>query len=126
MRKTDEAMAMLKKQKTPWYLVIVFLVVSAGLVTAGYFFYQLQKGHIVVNVRADIASVADFKVQRIVRWRQEIMTNARVFQQNMPRISGFRELMRDPLAIEPRQGLLKRMKTLQEVYFFIEQTGKRE
>lgn len=62
-----------------WQIVLLFLLFTAGIITAGAFYYQHQKANAFRDKYEDIPAIADLKVDQIVRWRQERLTDARIF-----------------------------------------------
>jgi len=57
--------------KLPWYLVLVFLVLSIGILTTGYLYYQNQKDYIKKEKQQELAAIIALKIDQIISWRQE-------------------------------------------------------
>lgn len=62
--------------KIPWHLMLIFLLLSAGILTLGYFYYQYQADHFQREMEAQLHAIADLKVKQITAWRQERMHDA--------------------------------------------------
>ncbi len=69
-------------KKTPWVVILVFLVLSLVIGVAGFRFYRSGKAEIKRNIENDLAAIADLKVNLIETWRQERLANATVIRDN--------------------------------------------
>jgi PAS domain S-box-containing protein len=64
--------------KIPWYLILIFVLLSTGLITIGYFYYKYQVAYITEEKQTELAAIVDLKVNQIVSWRRERMADANV------------------------------------------------
>ena len=49
----------------PWFLIIVFLLLVAGILITGFLFYHTQQQRIKSEAQNDLAAIADLKVGQI-------------------------------------------------------------
>jgi PAS domain S-box-containing protein len=62
--------------KIPWHLVLIFLLLSAGILVLGYSYYENEAAHFQRETEAQLNAIANLKVKQIVAWRQERMQDA--------------------------------------------------
>ena len=62
----------------PLRLVVIFLVVTAIIVTLAFLFYDHQRETIRRSRQAELAAIADLKVRQIAWWRQQRVAEAEV------------------------------------------------
>ena len=65
-------------RKIFWYLFIIFLVLSLGILLIGYLFYARQVAHIKRDKQNELAAILDLKIQQINNWREERQGDAYV------------------------------------------------
>lgn len=58
-------------QKLPWYLTLVFFVMSLGILTSGYLYYKKQEAYIKQEKQQGLAAIIALKIDQIMSWRQE-------------------------------------------------------
>jgi two-component system cell cycle sensor histidine kinase/response regulator CckA len=92
--------------KVPWNLALILIFLTIGTVTTGYLYYRDQRAQIEREKRNELAAIADLKINQIIRWREERMSDARFFSSNRP----FTEFVKRFFATgrttgESRQGL---------------------
>jgi PAS domain S-box-containing protein len=63
--------------KIPWHLVLIFLLLSAGILVLGYVYYESQVAHYQREMKADLNAIADLKAKEIMAWRQERLKDGR-------------------------------------------------
>lgn len=62
--------------KIPWHLLLIFSLLSGGILLLGYLYYEHQVAFFQKEKEAELNTVADLKVKEIVTWRQERMHDA--------------------------------------------------
>jgi PAS domain S-box-containing protein len=62
--------------QTPWHLVLIFSLLSAGILGLGYFYYAHQVALLERAKEAELNTIADLKVHQIMAWRQERLNDA--------------------------------------------------
>jgi len=74
--------ARLRAEKTPWLLLLVFILLSAGIAAVGLSYYNAEKATHLEDQRSQLAAVADLKVGQIVAWRLERLGDASIMRQS--------------------------------------------
>jgi PAS domain S-box-containing protein len=87
-----------QSQKTAWYLVLVFALLTLGIMAAGYLYFQKQKDQITADKKNDLAAIADLKMNQIDNWRKERLADARMISENRMLAIRAQQLMKDPLS----------------------------
>ncbi len=72
----------MKKTYTLLSLSLIFLVLVAGIVAAGIFYYQSQLANCRSDAQAKIAAIADLKVDELSLWRNERLADANTLYKN--------------------------------------------
>ena len=65
------------------YLLLLFLVLATGIVTAGYLFYRGYARNFHGEVKRGLSSIAELKVGELVQWRKERLGDAGVLHENV-------------------------------------------
>jgi diguanylate cyclase (GGDEF)-like protein/PAS domain S-box-containing protein len=68
-----------KDNHTPYVLILLFLILAAGMITAGYLYYRNYTSQHRVEVERQLSAIADLKVGELVQWRKERFGDAAVF-----------------------------------------------
>ena len=63
-------------------LVLVFVVISAVLLAMAYFYFSIYASHFRAETGKDLAAIADLKINELVQWRKERMSDGIVFFHN--------------------------------------------
>ena len=58
-------------RKFPWYLIIVFFLLSFGILTTGYQYYKNQENYLKKDKQQELAGIIALKIDQIISWRQE-------------------------------------------------------
>ncbi len=58
-------------RKFPWYFILIFCILSLGILTTGYLYYKNQEGYIKKEKQQELAAIIALKVEQIISWRQE-------------------------------------------------------
>jgi len=65
---------------SPWKIIgnllLIFALLSGGILGLGYWYYERQKAHFHRETEAQLTAIANLKVNQIVAWRQERMHDA--------------------------------------------------
>jgi PAS domain S-box-containing protein len=62
--------------RIPWHLVVIFSLLTGGILSLSYVFYQYQKS-VLESVRVEeLNSIADLKVKQISTWREQRLNDA--------------------------------------------------
>jgi len=65
-----------KPNLLPWRLVAIFLLLAAGIGTAGYAYLQNQLEHALQEKQNELTAIADLKARQIADWREERQAEA--------------------------------------------------
>jgi PAS domain S-box-containing protein len=57
--------------KFPWYLILIFLILSVGILTTGYLYYQNQAAYTKKQKQQELTAILDLKIEQIISWRRE-------------------------------------------------------
>ena len=57
--------------KFPWYLIIIFFLLSIGILATGYVYYKNQENYIKKDKQQELAGIIALKIDQIISWRQE-------------------------------------------------------
>jgi PAS domain S-box-containing protein len=57
--------------KFPRYLIVVFIILSIGIITTGYLYYKNQETYLNKEKQQQLASIITLKIDQIISWRQE-------------------------------------------------------
>ena len=57
--------------KFPFYLILVFIILSIGILTTGYLYYKNQEEYIAKEKQQELDAIIALKIDQIVSWRQE-------------------------------------------------------
>ena len=67
-----------KSWRIPWHLVLIFSLLSGGILTVGYFYHKYQEAFFQREKEAELNTIADLKIKQILTWRLERMHDARL------------------------------------------------
>ena len=71
-----------KNLRSPYILILVFIILAAGIITAGRFYYHHYKENYRVETERRLSAIAKLKVDGLVQWRKERLDDAGVFYKN--------------------------------------------
>jgi PAS domain S-box-containing protein len=101
---------------SPFFFVLIFLVLSAGIGLSGYLYFQNAKEYIKKEKQDDLSAIADLKVNQIAEWRKERLDNAAVIFENPIMVSNIYNWLEKGRSAELRGKLLEWMSSLQKHY----------
>lgn len=106
------------KSKPPPLLniLVIFLLLSIAVITAGYLFYQGQELLIKRQQGEMVSAVADLKIRQIVSWRNERLADAMVIQKTIPMIRLIGQYYQKPSSAGNRSEILYWMKSIADSY----------
>lgn len=58
-------------QKFPRYFILIFCILSVGILSTGYLYYKNQESYIKKEKQQELAAIIALKVEQIISWRQE-------------------------------------------------------
>ena len=84
-------MAFSKLHKTYISLLAIFIILTICLSTGGYILYLHQKSNITQEKNNELATINKLKIEQIVNWRNNLLTDARTIFYNQPVITHIHE-----------------------------------
>jgi len=57
--------------KFPLYLILIFIILSFGILTSGYLYYANQENYITKEKQQELTAIIALKIDQIISWRQE-------------------------------------------------------
>lgn len=69
-------------QITSSYLIAVFIFLAAGVIAAGHFYHRSQQRNFQEQASRQISAIADLKTNELLAWRNERLSDARLFYKN--------------------------------------------
>ncbi len=106
----------LKLSHLPWHLIIIFLLLTIGIGSSGYFYYKNQKEHIKKTAEEELSAIADLKVSQILNWRKERLGNATTVLRSPFVTSGIHRWLKNPSDSIFKQGILNWMASFRKNY----------
>jgi PAS domain S-box-containing protein len=101
----------------PFLLVITFILLSAGILISGYFYYENQKKYIKKHEQESLAAIADLKVGQITNWRKERLGDAKIILGNRLIIPFIREFLNRPSETGKKE-ILDWLKVFEQYTFY--------
>ncbi|MBI4775515.1 MAG: PAS domain S-box protein [Deltaproteobacteria bacterium] len=90
-----------------YFLGLFFLILTVGIVAAGYFYYRTYEKHYRAGVEKQLSAIADLKVRDLVEWRKQRLGDASVYYGN----DNFSGLVRRYLEAPQDADTSRRLKT---------------
>jgi len=105
-----------QKPATPWPLIILFLILSAGELAVGLLYYRAQREHILNDSTEELSAIADLKVRQLTQWRRERLNDGNSLSQNIITTRKFLELLNDQNNSQLRRDLKETLKSFVDNY----------
>jgi len=100
--------------KIPYYLLVIFLLLSATIWVGGYLYYEDQKKEIKKDKLEDLAAIADLKVNQIANWRRERLADAQNIFDNKLIVRYVQHFLEKPKLSAYKQEILHWLKSKQK------------
>ncbi len=112
---TDNAHTLSRpKDRTLYVLVLLFLMLSSGIVGAAYLYYRNYAKHFRSRAEQELAAIGNLKAGELAQWRRERLGDAFVLQEN-PVFTGLaRSFMENSEDGEPREQIKIWFEKIQE------------
>jgi len=104
--------------KIPYYLIVIFLLLSVTIWVGGYLYYEDQKKAIKKDKLEDLAAIADLKVSQIVNWRRERLADAQNMFDNKLIVPYIQHFLEKPKSSAYKQEILHWFKSKQKYYLY--------
>jgi PAS domain S-box-containing protein len=105
-----------REHRPSLYLLLLFLVLAAGIITAGYLFYRSYARNFRGEVERGLSSIAELKVGQLVQWRKERLADASVFYRNRAFSGLVERLLKTPADTDVRGRILSWLDRVQDAY----------
>ena len=105
-----------KHLNLPWYLILIFLLLSLCTTGASYLYYLNQKQLIKKNIQQELSAIAELKVNQISQWRKERIGDAEVIHNNPLITPDIQEFIRDPSSTRLRAEIHTWLSSLLRYY----------
>jgi signal transduction histidine kinase len=66
----------LRPKRIPWHLLLIFLLLSLGILGTGYFYYDYERAYFKQEKVNELTAIADLKTNQISDWRKERLADA--------------------------------------------------
>jgi PAS domain S-box-containing protein len=106
----------LKSEKTPYHLIIIFLMLSITIWTGGFFYYMHEKERITKQEQKELTAIADLKVKQITDWRNERLGDATQIFSNHLIINEIQKWLRNPSLSIYKREILEWLTSIQKFY----------
>ena len=100
--------------RTPIYVIIIFVLFTIGIIIAGVLYYKSNKKQFQTEVDNQLTAIADLKVSQIVLWRNERLADGNIFLNNEVFAENVVSYLKNPNNLEGKnyiQTWLKKVKT---------------
>jgi PAS domain S-box-containing protein len=94
-----------REHRPSLYLLLLFLVLAAGIITAGYLFYRSYARNFRGEVERGLSSIAELKVGQLVQWRKERLMDASFLYRNPGFSALVSRYLRNPADAGAHDGL---------------------
>jgi PAS domain S-box-containing protein len=85
-----------KKEPSAIILLLVFVILSAGIITTGYVSYRNYEKHHLTEVERQLSAIAELKAEELAGWRKERLGDASVFYKNDNFSARVRQYLKTP------------------------------
>ena len=104
------------KPVSPFPLIILFLVISAGSILIGELYYKSQKKNLLETSMQELSTITDLKVRQLIQWRQERIGDGTFLSRNISLIRQFSGYLKNLNDRKLHDDLLGDLKALTENY----------
>lgn len=80
----------------PWKLILIFIFLTAGLLTVSEYYYRSQKSIIFKEQEDKLRAIALLKISQIVQWRKERIGDAVIINENEHFVSDVNRYLTNP------------------------------
>ncbi len=102
----------LPPKRIPWHLILIFLLLSLGILGAGYSYYDYQRAYLKQAKLNELTAIADLKVNQIVDWRKERLADATTIMGDHFFAARVKDWLEGNAKLEFNNEILNRLKSL--------------
>ena len=101
-----------RPRKIPWHLILIFSLLSLGILGTGYFFYDYQLSSLKQEKLNELKTIADLKITQNVEWRYERLADATVIKEDPFLAARVNDLLKGNANPELKTEIIHRLKAL--------------
>ncbi len=101
-----------RPRKIPWHLILIFLLLSLGILGTGYFFYDYQLSSLKQDKLNELKTIADLKITQNVEWRYKRLADATVIKEDPFLAARVNNFLRGNANPKLKTEILHRLKAL--------------
>ena len=101
-----------RPRKIPWHLILIFSLLSLGILGTGYFFYDYQLSSLKQEKLNELKTIADLKITQNVEWRYERLADATVIKEDPFLAARVNDLLKGNANSELKTEIIHRLKAL--------------
>ena len=98
--------------KFPWYLILIFFILSTGISVTGYLYYKYQEAYIRKEKQQELSAIIALKIEQIISWRQERIDYAGAIMDDPFFALRVRDFIKGRAKPVLKQQILERLKAL--------------
>jgi PAS domain S-box-containing protein len=92
--------------RTAWHFFLIFVVLAVGIVTTAYIYYRGHEQAYRGEVERQLSAIADLKVDDLMRWREDYLSDAVIFFKNPSFTTLVRRFFAQPEDADAQRQLL--------------------
>jgi PAS domain S-box-containing protein len=105
-----------ERARSSGWLLLFFILLAAGIVAAGHSYYQGHERRYRAEVERQLAAIADLKVAELTQWREERLSDARIFLGNESFSDLVQRSVEFPADTEPRARLTAWLRQVKDAH----------
>ena len=106
-----------KKDKfDPYFLILLFVIMSAGIIMVGYLYYSNHKTLLRAEVEKQLSSIGKLKANELMHWREDCLGDGGVFYKNAAFTALVRKYFDDPNDQDAQKQLRTWLSCFQTAY----------
>jgi PAS domain S-box-containing protein len=108
------------KPPDPWYLVILFIIVSSIVIIGGYLYFKNQEKILLSETQREMSAISDLKIRQITQWRLDRMGNASFLGENTVLVKMISDYLENPKDILLQDKLFQFFRSLTDNFDYKE------
>ncbi|MDO8281898.1 MAG: ATP-binding protein [Thermodesulfovibrionia bacterium] len=104
--------------RASYVLVLIFLFLAVGILTAGYLYFRSHEKHYLDKVDQELSTIKELKVSQIVTWREERIRDVIIISDSEAIIKNISRFMENEKDLKLRSETLKLMSDLVKYYSY--------
>lgn len=104
--------------RAAYLLVIIFVFLGTGILTAGYLYFRSHEKHYLDKVEQELSAIKELKVSQIVTWREERIKDVMIISESRAIINSISRFMENEKDLKLRSETLNLMSDLVKYYSY--------